>query len=266
MGKGIGGFVSGLFGSENDAKSKGRQVNSQNYNYGGSETGAEDQAKFYTQQGDQAQNRQATQAEKVNIDYSQAQADRTRGMQARQQQTSLANIMQQRARLVARRPSRRCRPIARCSRRRRCEASQAGSARGAGGLAAAQRNAAFNTANMASDISGQAQINAAGERRDDTNAAAGMWSNVRGGDLASQGRRQVRRRRRRSSARSRTSSTRACEICRAGATTRGSSYDQLANQVRTTQLGRVRTTRRSRARTTSARRASTRRSPARTRR
>ena len=28
MGKGIGGFVSGLFGSENDAKSKGRQVNS----------------------------------------------------------------------------------------------------------------------------------------------------------------------------------------------------------------------------------------------
>ena len=67
------------------------------------------------------------------------------------------------------------------------QASQAGSARGAGGLAAAQRNAAFNTANMASDISGQAQINAAGERRDDTNAAAGMWSNVRGGDLAEPG-------------------------------------------------------------------------------
>ena len=187
MGKGIGGFVSGLFGSENDAKSKGRQVNSQNYNYGGSETGAEDQAKFYTQQGDQAQNRQATQAEKVNIDYSQAQADRTRGMQARQQQTSLANIMQQRARLVARRPSRRCRPIARCSRRRRCRHRRraALAARADSRRRSATRRSTRRTWPATSAARRRSTQRAS--VRDDTNAAAGMWSNVRGGDLASQG-------------------------------------------------------------------------------
>lgn len=237
MGKGIGGFVSGLFGSENDERSKGRQVNSQNYNYGGSETGAEDQAKAYTQQGDQSQGRQATQADKVSIDYGQAQSDRVRGQAARQQQTSLANIMQQRATggvpSIAQQQADR-----QMQQAQAMQASQAGSARGAGGLAAAQRNAAFNTANMASDISGQAQINAAGERRDDTNAAAGMWSNVRGGDLASQGQAagQAQAQAQLGAQQNQfNAGLRDNQSARNDA--RQLSYDQLANQVRTTQLG-----------------------------
>ena len=237
MGKGIGGFVSGIFGSENEERAKGRQVNSNNYNYGGSETGAEDQAKTYTQQGAGSQDRQATQADVVNIDYSQANDDRNRNLAARDRQVSIADIMQSRAMggqpTVAQMQADRQMQQARAQ-----QASMAGGARGAGGLAAAQRTAAFNTANTASDISGQAQINAAQERRDDTNAAAGMWSNVRGGDLASQGQVAGQAQAQAQLGAQQNQFNAGLRDMQSGRNdARQLSYDQLANQVRTTQLG-----------------------------
>lgn len=182
---GLGGFISGLFGSENKEKAKGRNVDSNNYEYGGQAGGAQAQTDAYRSQAAGAQGRQATQTGTVGINYGAANNDRLQGQQARQGQNALAGAMQQRA--LGGGPS-----VAQMQADRQMQqamaqqAAMAGSARGAGGLAAAQRNAAFANANAAADISGQAQINAAQERRDDTNAAAAMYGAMRGGDLGAQ--------------------------------------------------------------------------------
>lgn len=60
--------------------------------------------------------------------------------------------------------------------------SQAASARTAGGIALAQQNAANTQANAISNISGQAQVNAAQEQLNNANAAAGMYGAMRSGD------------------------------------------------------------------------------------
>ena len=77
-----------IFNSKNNERAAGRQVNSQNYNYGGSETGAEDQANAYTQQGDASQNRQATQA-KVAVAAGAAAAEAPAGTPV---DTPVANV------------------------------------------------------------------------------------------------------------------------------------------------------------------------------
>ena len=185
MGKGLGGFVSGIFGSENEEKSKGYNVDPNAYQYAGRAGAADEAANRYADAGEAAQGRQATPSKTVGVNYAQADGDRQRALQARQGQNSLAQIMSNRA--MGGQPS-----VAQMQATRQMQQSQAqqaslaGSARGAGGLAAAQRNAAFNMANNASDISGQAQINAAQERRDDTNAAASMYGAMRGGDQNAQ--------------------------------------------------------------------------------
>ncbi len=62
------------------------------------------------------------------------------------------------------------------------QSSAAASARGPAGLALAQQGAAANTAAMQSNISGQAQVNAAIERERAEQAAFGAFSGVRGQD------------------------------------------------------------------------------------
>lgn len=182
---GLGGFVSGLFGSENKERAKGRQVDPNAYQYGGAPGGADEAANRYRQQAEGAQVRQATQAQNVGVDYSQANQDRAQQQQARQGQNSLAAIMANRATgggpTIADQ-----RANLDMQRARAAQASQAASARGAAGLALAGQNAAGNIANAQSQISNNAQINSAQERRDDTNAAASMYGAMRGGDQNAQ--------------------------------------------------------------------------------
>lgn len=179
MGKGIGGFISSIFGSDNEHESENVQPDAMNYMYGGA-GGADAAANRYRNTAEQAQNRQG-----VNVNYSQANLDRAHGMQARRQQAGMADLMARRARGEV--PS-----IAQMQADRQmgqmtaAQASAGASARGAAGLALAQQGAANNTANAQSAISNQAQINAAQERMQAENAAFGAYSGMRGGDLASQ--------------------------------------------------------------------------------
>jgi len=237
MSKGIGGWISdNIFGSTNDERAQGRQVSKRDYTMGVASP-AETMAQGYNDRGAAAQNRQATQASNVDVNYAQANADRAMGQQARGQQNSLAQIMANRA--TGGGPT-----VAQMQADRQMgqslanQSAMAGSARGAGGLAAAQRNAAFANANASADISGQAQINAANERRDDTNAAAGMYSNLRQGDLANQGQSANQAQFRTQNAVQQNqfnAGLRDAQSARNDA--RQLSYDQLGNQVRTTQLG-----------------------------
>lgn len=64
------------------------------------------------------------------------------------------------------------------------QSSAAASARGPAAMALAQQNAAANTANAQSAISGQAQVNAANERMQAEQAAMGAYSNMRGQDTS----------------------------------------------------------------------------------
>lgn len=66
------------------------------------------------------------------------------------------------------------------------QSSAAASARGPAALALAQQGSAANTAAMQSNISGQAQINAANERLQAEQAAFGAYSGVRSGDATLQ--------------------------------------------------------------------------------
>lgn len=66
------------------------------------------------------------------------------------------------------------------------QATQAASARGAAGMALAQQGAANNMANAQANISSQAQVNAANERLQATQAAAGAYNAMRAGDAGMQ--------------------------------------------------------------------------------
>jgi len=183
---GIGGFVTSIMGSKNKTNAQAPKTNKLAYRYGGTMAGESDAANRYKDMATAAQKRQAAQAGQVNTDYTQANQSRAQSLDARGQQNSLAAVMANRATggapTVAQMQADRQMQQAQAS-----QASMASSARGAGALANAQRNAANNVANAQAGISGQAQINAAGERRDDTNAAAGAYANLRGGDVAQQG-------------------------------------------------------------------------------
>lgn len=166
---GIGGAVSDLFGSTNNYSANAPTVDPNAYQYGGQAGGAQQAADRYRSQAEGAQNRQGVQA-----DFSQANS-------ARGSQASLAAAMQ--ARASGQMPS-----IAQMQADRQMQQAAAGqasasaSARGAGGIAMAQQNAANNTANSQAAISGQAQINAANERMQAEQAAFGAYGNMRGQD------------------------------------------------------------------------------------
>jgi hypothetical protein len=171
---GLGGFVSGMFGSTNEYKAEGPKVDPGAYQYGGWEGGANEAASRYRNQADQAQGRQGVQANVVGTDYSQANA-------SRQGQSSLAQAMN--ARAMGQTPS-----VAQMQADRQmqqsnaAQASAGASARGAAGIAMAQQNAANNTANGQAAISNQAQINAVNERMQAEQAAFGAYGNMRGQD------------------------------------------------------------------------------------
>lgn len=117
-------------------------------------------------------------------DYGAANYDRGLGLGARTQAHNVANMMAYRAAGLT--PS-----IAQQQADRQmqqataAQASAAASARGAGGLALAQQNAAGNTAALQSSISNQAQINAAQERERAEQAAYGAYAGLRSGDIQS---------------------------------------------------------------------------------
>lgn len=150
------------------------------YEYGGAPGGANAAANNYAGQAYRAQFREGPQ-----LGYTEANADRQLGLLARNYQQGAADLMMSRAQGLT--PS-----IAQMQADRQMQqaaaqqASMAASARGAGGLALAQQNAAGNTATMQSAISNQAQINAAQERMAAEQAAFSAYGGLRGGDLASQ--------------------------------------------------------------------------------
>lgn len=117
--------------------------------------------------------------------YAQADADRARGLQARQGQLMLADG--QRARAMGQVPSiAQMQADRQMSQAQAAQGAQQASARGAAGLALAGQAAAGNLANAQGAISGQAQINAANERMQAEQAAQQAYGNIRGGDMASQ--------------------------------------------------------------------------------
>jgi hypothetical protein len=235
---GIGDWITdNIFDSKNKERAGGYQVNSNAYNYGGRQGGAEAAANGYAAQGAVAQGRTAPQAATTVADYADANAAAAQGQQARQGQNTLANLMSQRAQGLAGPSIAQQQADRQMQQAQSQQASLAGSARGAGGLAAAQRNAAFNMANAASDISGQAQINAAGERRDDTNAAASMYGAMRGGDLGSQGQAASQAQFQAANSAQQNQFNAGLQLQNRNANDAyQQNYDAMANQVRTTQL------------------------------
>lgn len=163
------------------AEANAKRVYLGHFQYGGWDGGAHEASNRYNQLGKEAQARPGE-----VIDYGNANQARDLGLGARQSQVSMANLMQARARGQV--PS-----IAQMQADRQmqqataAQSSAAASARGAAGLALAQQGAAANTANVQSQISNQAQINAAQERLAAEQAAFGAASTMRGGDAALQG-------------------------------------------------------------------------------
>lgn len=173
-------FVTDIFGGDNEHEVKEYKVDDNSYEYGGAAGGADEAANRYRSQAEGAQGRQG-----VQVNYDQANQDRNLGMQARAGQSRLAGAME--ARAMGQVPS-----IAQMQADRQMgqaaseQASAAASARGPAALALSQQNAAANVANAQSNISGQAQINAAQERERAEQAAMGAHSQMRAGDAASQ--------------------------------------------------------------------------------
>lgn len=117
--------------------------------------------------------------------YEMANWDRMQSGQARDGQNQAAALMLNRAKGVT--PSIASQQAAMDSQRAvAAQQSAAASARGPAGIALAQQQAANNTANAQSQISGQAQINAANERLAAEQAASGAYTGMRAGDLQSQ--------------------------------------------------------------------------------
>jgi hypothetical protein len=207
---GIGDWISGIFGSENETKATAPKLDSNAYQYGGRQGGADAAADRYRAMALQAGGRHAAQADFAGAqpNYSQADADRQMGLHARSQLGEVGN--RQIARAQGREPSISGMQAQEDIRRlqqgaqRQGQAAQAAqmsasaSARGPAGLALAQQGAANNiantqgaigrsTADATMGISNQAQINAANERLAAENAAANTFGAMRGQDLTSQG-------------------------------------------------------------------------------
>lgn len=177
---GIGDFMTDFLGSKNKEHAEAPKIDGNAYQWGGRQGGADADADRF---GNLAQNAQNRQGEQIN--YDQANQDRSQQQQARGNQMGLASMMQ--ARASGQTPSiAQMQADRQMQQAQQSQASQAASARGSAGLALAGQNAANNMANTQSNISGQAQINAANERMQAEQAAFGAYSGIRGGDMASQ--------------------------------------------------------------------------------
>ena len=162
------------------------QYDPNKFQYGGREGVADQAAQRFSGLAAGAQNREAAQAANVGVNYSGANNYANAGLEARGQTGLAAGMMMRRA--AGQTPS-----IAQMQGDRQmqqataAQASASASARGAGAMALAQQNAAGNTANAHSAISGQTQINAANERLQAEQAAYGAYAGMRAGDAQSQG-------------------------------------------------------------------------------
>jgi hypothetical protein len=179
---GIGDWVSGIFGSTNEEKAKGHDVDPNAYEYGGRPGGAQADAQRYSQRGDDWQNKASEYGAQQQGLHNRGNAGMDQAQDARGMQMDAAGMA--RARATGATPS-----IAQMQADRQmgqaaaAQTSAAASARGPGALALAQQNAAANTAGAQANISGQAQVNAAQERLAAEQAYAGQAAGIRGGDF-----------------------------------------------------------------------------------
>ena len=150
------------------------------FNYGGDPNGANQAADRYRGWAETAQSRDA-----VLANYGQADQYAGLGLGARGQQQQVADMQLARAQGLT--PS-----IAEMQANQQSQQAMAAqgalaaSARGPGGLALAQQQAANNTANAQGQIYGQAQVNAANERMQAEQAAMQGLGGMRGADINSQ--------------------------------------------------------------------------------
>ncbi len=156
------------------------------FKYGGTATGANEAAARYQAMAAAAQGRGGD-----GLAMRANQWDGAAGQQfnnaefARQGQQQSADMMQRRAMglvpsIAQQQGDREMQQAA------AAQASQAASARGAGGLALAQQNAANNVASAQGSIAGQTQINAATERLQAEQAANNAYGVMRQGDTTAQ--------------------------------------------------------------------------------
>lgn len=174
----IGDALGSLFGGKNeyDPNQDRHKVDDNAYNYGGRPNGAADAA---------------ASAERTSNDYNaqaryatdQAYGDRNNAAGARAEQGNAMAMMKARASgavpSAAQLQGQRDMEAARAA-----QSSAAASARGPGGLALAQQNAAANTAAAQQGISGQSQVNAMNERERAESAYMGAATGMRQQDYA----------------------------------------------------------------------------------
>jgi hypothetical protein len=165
--------VADFFGLRNEEKAtpfqQTSQYNPNAFQYGGQEGAANTYAANYSNMGRQAQGREGVGLNTIQADYSRGNMDRAAGLMMARATGAAPSIAQMQAQQDMQRA------VA-------AQASAAAGARGPAALALAQQNAAANTANAQSAISGQAQINAAQERLAAEQAAFGAYGGMRGMD------------------------------------------------------------------------------------
>lgn len=231
---GIGDFVSNLFGSSNKYVAQPVQTDPNAFQYGGAPGGAAAAAGAATGQ-QTGQNARAGAADnmadnqynagQVGVGYATQGLDQSQ--QSRSQQEQALGMAQQRAQgqnlISAQVAQQQTQQLA------AQQASAAASARGPGGLAMAQQNAAGNTATGQAQIAQGAGINEAQEQLANQQAFASQAAGLRQGDLSAAGAgTQLANTGYGAAASSLTAGTGAANV--------GLGYGNLANQVNTTQL------------------------------
>lgn len=174
--------ISEFFGTKNEEKAKGF-ADSEHYNPNAHQFGPGGAGAYNANR--EAQAAGVDQRGAFQANYAMADQDRANAMAARTGQGQAAGLMM--ARATGQTPSIAGMQAQQDMQRAvAAQSSAAAGARGPAALALAQQNAAANTANAQSAISGQAQINAANERMQAEQAAFGAMSGMRGQDFSSQ--------------------------------------------------------------------------------
>lgn len=162
-----------------------KDYNSNAGQYGGYAEGLSNYQNKLTLAQGKADNRDAFRADSVNAnhDYQHGLEARGQSQMAREGEANLAQQLTDRANGSGMSAA-QMQAGQDMQRAQAAQMSAAASARGAGGMALAQQNAANNIANANAQISGQAQVNAANERNQAQQAAQTAYANMRQGDLA----------------------------------------------------------------------------------
>lgn len=163
------------------------RLNDLNYGAGGP-NGAQEQVDYLQQRGLNYENmaNNAQQRQGVNVDYGAANRDSANAQGVRGNQSEAMGLM--RARAMGQVPSIAQQAAARqYGQAMAAQSSMAAGARGAAGLAMAQRGAAGNYAQQAGNIAGQEQIATGQERLAAEGAYMGAATGIRAQDYTSQG-------------------------------------------------------------------------------